>query len=211
MSAQFIGPSSDEVIDGPTITLADGPQWDRAEVTLLSSTPGAGHTHGGAHFCQGYIVTDHTSQQLHDRRWQVRLGGKGFDRQRVYSKVISYADVQQVNDFKTPKFPGPGRSGSWPAASVFLNAMGFEQTIVGATQLGGTPGDAVGSPVVGSFPPIPPGLFDQIPVERAQLNFPAGWVLARQEADPLNDGAYSGSGPWILMVSYVYRIAVTYY
>lgn len=211
MSAIFIGGQTTEIIEGPTLTQADGAQWDRSELTVLSNTPSGGYTHGGGHYTTGFVVTEHASQQIHRDRWRVQVTGKGVIRERVYSKVISYADVQQVNDLRVARYPGPGRDGSWPAASVFLNAMGFEQTIVGAKSLGGTPGEAVGSPVVGSFPPIPPGLFDSIPLERAQLNYPAGWVLARQDAEPLSDGPFGSAGPWILTCSYVYRFVVTYF
>jgi hypothetical protein len=208
MPAIFYGYSSPIAISGPRITPAFGPQWDRAEVTLLCT--GDAKERGG--YARNdpfpgvtgfYIDSDPATEPVANNKYTVSLSGRGAVKQRVYSGMDSVAQSEMHSNIVIGGTAYNAAAPAWPAADILLNSDSFRQTIVGATSLYGSVGSKYDSPAVGSFPPTPDNPFTDISEPR--LNFPWGWVLVRRPAEPLLDGPFSSAGPWLVTYEYTYR------
>jgi len=213
MPANYFGYSDAQPVNGPRITPANGPQWDRAEVTLLCVgliASAGGYSRGDAFpDVAGFVVdSDPQTEPAGSGSYLVTLSGRGvINGPRVYSGKDAFAASEQRTNITIGGTQYSPFEPAWPEVDLMLNSEGFRQVIVGAASMVGDVGQKVNAPQVGSFPTPPPNPWDTI--ANPKLNYPWGWVLARRSAEPLIDGAYTDAGPWLLTLDYVYRWKLT--
>ena len=210
MGSPYFGYTEPQPIEGPRRIPGEGPQWDRAEVSYLCTSQGGSSRQ--LNYARndpfpgllGFIIDgDPETEEVASNAYILRLRGRGVITPRVYSAAISYASSEQISEVTIAGKPFSRYQAAWPQADIMLNSEGFRQVIVGATSLQGKVGQKVGSPQVGNFPAAPPNPWGNIANPKIQV--PAGWVLARRDAEPLIDGAFNSAGPWILTLDYVFR------
>ena len=208
MASQFYGYPEPQCISGPRITPGRGASWDLAEATFLcvGDPTAAGGFSLNDPFPKApnfFIDGPPEIESVASNAYTVRVTGKGYKAKRVYSYRQSYTAGEMSTDLTIPGVPYATFSEAWPEVDLMLNAEGFRQIIVGAQNIVGDVGQKVSAPQEGSFPPPPPNPYSSI--AKPRLQYPWGWVLAKRDADPLVEGVYNASGPWLLTLDYVWR------
>ncbi len=197
-----------QCIRGPVITPSKGATWDTVEADFLcvgDQLTGGGFSSGDPFpGVPGFVVdSEPNTQPAAEGGYIATVSGRGVKKVRVYSQPISYADGEIVAELEVTGVPFDIFQAAWPEVDLMKNAAGFRQIVVGATGLPPQPGSKVTAPMVGPFPPAPANIFDRI--ESPRLQWPFGWVLSRVDAQPLVDGPFQQSGPWIVTADYIYR------
>ncbi|MES2707120.1 MAG: hypothetical protein V4726_11020 [Verrucomicrobiota bacterium] len=215
-ASQFYSIAVPTAVQGPRVSDTDGPQWDRAEATYLcqGDVAARGGFTKNSEFpdCPGLIITEIETESVANNGYLVRLTGKGIrgGGRRVYSSRQCFSGSELVNDLEIGGLPFQPFQKAWPAVDLVLTQTGFRQVIVGADTLlpQSMVGTAVGAPAVGNFPQAPDNPWTS--VDKPLLHFPYGWVLMRIDSEPLKDGGYTDSGPWIAVYEYAFRWKITY-
>ena len=213
--------NANQPMSGVRYSTPDLPQWDECSRVYLCTgdTAELGGFEEGTAFpgAPGFLVSALETEPIQSGLYTLTLRGLGVKRKRHYARTIPGSASHGGSNVKVAGVPGPNADGSWPTVDVFVPALGFEVTYVGADSYSESSannparliGTAVTAPLVVAgfpavaFPPAPGNPWATIRPDQAKLLYPFGWVVSRADGPALSAGM--AASPHLLTLGYTYR------